>query len=85
MFKEKNVRRLHMDAPQKQMKPSEFFLKLGGTAWLIGVGGGILILILHWLGAMNAEKFPWRGFGLLFGAGGLASFIVGGVCSIWES
>jgi hypothetical protein len=67
------------------MKASEFFFKLGGTAWPIGVGGSILILILHWLDVMNADRFDWRLFGLLTGAGGLAAMIVGGVFSIWEN
>lgn len=67
------------------MKASEFFFKLGGTAWLLGVGGAILIGILHGLGVMNAERVEWRLFGLVFGAGGLAAMIISGVCSIWES
>jgi hypothetical protein len=74
-----------MAEQKEQMNPSEFFFKLGGTLRLIGVGGTVLILILHWLGAINAEHFPWRFFGLFFDAGGLAPFIFGGVWFIWEN
>ena len=66
------------------MKASDFFYRLGGTAWLLGIGGAILILILHWLGVMIAERIEWRFFGIVFGAGGLASIIIGGVLSIWD-
>ena len=66
------------------MKASDFFFKVGCTAWLLAVGGAALILVMGWLGAIDAAQFEWRHFGVVFGAGGLAAMIIGGVCSIWE-
>jgi hypothetical protein len=67
------------------MNPSEFFFKVGGTAWLLLVGGGVFVLVLGWLDAVDPRQFDWRFLGLVFGAGGLAAMIIGGVCAIWES
>ncbi|MHB8744585.1 MAG: hypothetical protein ACYC9L_15890 [Sulfuricaulis sp.] len=67
------------------MKASDVFSKLGGTAWLIGAGGAICVLLLHWLGVVNAEQFPWRLLGLLFGVGGFGCFVVASVCSMWNN
>jgi hypothetical protein len=66
------------------MKLSEFFFKVGGTAWLLFAGAAVLIFLLHWLGAVNATRMDWRLYGIMFGAGGLAAMILGGVCAIWD-
>ncbi len=67
------------------MKPSGFFFRVGGTAWLLLIGGAVLILILGWLGAVDWRDFGWRAYAIWFGAGGLGAMIAGGVCAIWEA
>ena len=67
------------------MKTSEVFAKIGGTLWIILVGGAVIIMLLHWLGAINAELFNWKKFAIIFGVGGLASFVVAGIIAVWEN
>jgi hypothetical protein len=66
------------------MKANEFFNRVGGTLWLIGFGTVITVLLLWWGGVVHGRQFPWRNVLLVFGISGLVSFIIGGVCAIWE-
>ena len=67
------------------MKQSEFFFRLGSTAWLLTVGLSLLALVTHWLTGFDLPLYAWRGLWLLGGVGGLASMIAGGVCAVWDN
>lgn len=67
-----------------KMRVSEFFFKIGGSAWVLGIGVSAIVLILGWSKAIQVSEFPWRTFLLTTGVGGLAAMIVGGVFAIWE-
>ncbi len=64
---------------------SEFFFKLGGTAWLLAVGLSLLALIAQWLSNFHVSEEGWRTLWFLLGGGGLAAMVAGGVIAIWES
>lgn len=66
------------------MKPSIFLAKAGGTAWVILAGGSVILVLLHWLGVIDAQLFGWRIFATLFGVGGLVCFVGAGILAIWE-
>jgi predicted sugar kinase len=63
---------------------SEFFFKLGGTAWLLAIGVSALALVTQWLSVYELADYAWRQLWLFLGGGGVASFVIGGVCAIWE-
>jgi hypothetical protein len=67
------------------MKISEFFVKLGGSLWLIGAGGAVLVLILGWTRVIHGGDFPWRGFLLFFGISGFSAMLLAGLFGIWEA
>jgi hypothetical protein len=66
------------------MKPSNFFLKAGGTLWVIFAGVAIIMVLLQWLRVAGTEMFDWRIFAIIFGVGGVACFVLAGVLAIWE-
>lgn len=53
--------------------------------WLIFAGVSVILLLLHWLGVLDAQQFGWRVFATLFGVGGLALFVIAGVVAFWEN
>lgn len=63
---------------------SEFFFKVGGTAWLLAVGLSLLALIAGWLTNFELSGDGWRMLWFFLGGGGLAAMIAGGVIAIWE-
>ena len=70
-------------APLK--KPSEFFFKLGGTAWAITLGLTGLALVAGWFKhSPSVSTEAWHTLWFLGTCSGLACFIVGWVFSIWE-
>lgn len=64
---------------------SEFFLKLGATAWLLAVGVSLLALIAQWLSNFQFSGDDWRALWLFLGGGGLVAMIMGGVLAIWDA
>ena len=66
------------------MNTSTFFVRFGGSLWLVAVGGSALVLALTALDVVGKNDFPWRQFWVVFGAGGLGSMILAGVFTIWE-
>ena len=63
---------------------SQFFFKLGGSAWLLTVGMSALALVAQWLSNWQLTGDAWRMLWLYGGGGGLASLVLGGVIAIWE-
>lgn len=63
---------------------SIFLCKVDGTAWVILAGGSVIIILLHWLGAIDAQLVDWRKFATIFGVGGLVCFVCAAIVAIWE-
>lgn len=66
------------------MKASELLSKIGGTLWMILVGGFLILWLLHWLDVLDATRFDWRLFTVLFGVGGLLALVLAGIAALWE-
>jgi hypothetical protein len=64
---------------------SEFFFKVGGTAWVLVVGLSLLALFAQLLSNFQLSDADWQLLWLYLGGGGLAAMVVGGVCAIWET
>jgi hypothetical protein len=65
--------------------PSKFFIRLGGTAWIVLIGLASLGLIATWLEFLPVKFFhTWRGWVLVLGGGGLACFFIAWILSLWE-
>ena len=64
---------------------SKFFIRLGGTAWVVLLGLASLGLIAVWLEFLPVQIFNiWRGWVLVLGGGGLACFFMAWILSLWE-
>jgi hypothetical protein len=70
------------------MKTSDFFYRLGGSAWLLTVGLSIIVVFIRlvvgqWIFLINESD--WRTLWLLGGGGGGVAFLLGGFFAIWEA
>lgn len=65
-------------------KRSVLLVKIGGTLWVVLVGVSVILVLLHWLGVIDAQAFDWRLFATICGVGGLACFVLAGIVAIWE-
>ncbi|MGV6818031.1 MAG: hypothetical protein ACWA44_12280 [Thiotrichales bacterium] len=66
------------------MKASELLAKIGGTLWMILLGGFLIMWLLHWLEVIDARQFDWRMFTVIFGVGGLLALVLAGIAALWE-
>jgi len=66
------------------MKVSELLAKVGGTLWIVLVGGFLILWLLHWLDAFDATLFDWQIFTIVFGIGGLFAIVLAGIAAVWE-